>query len=1423
MARASKTIEDLQNSLRANKGCLTTAINATTNALKIAEGLATPGTVQSVIDNRAKCIKYFDRIEDLLIRLMEEDPDDFKKYESALNEAGEKMDRINEATLPFIEGFHQQLAERQRLPQQQSQERQHRPMVIRPVDSLRPAVLSKEVLPEELRVWMSKFRSYFNASHMADGSFEEQHAYFFACLDDYLAIRLRDRIRADTPVLGALNSCMSFLEEEFARRFPIFLRRVDFFQFEQASGQAFSDWASKLRKKAAEADLRNLGEEDLIALRYICGTSDKALREKFLNEANPTLGDLDRIAAAHEQTQSTMASLGASLHALQLGRGREKKKHKDKSSTPKGRCFRCGFKTTGPKGHFAQDCPMKNATCNGCGQKGHTKPACEWQRDNKSRANSKARSRHNSPHRKGKAKAHNVSEPEESDQPSNLNTVFAATSPTKIMEATPRFQLKILCKDGPDIVKSCLPDSGAYRTVFPLDFIRKARLPFNPQGAIPLFAANGSRIPCEGALRLLCEYDGLRAEISALVSSAVTQPLIGWRDLQHLGILSPTFPSRIHKVNSLSATSLISQFEDVFSSEVRPMNGGEMQIHLQDVDLKPTRCLTARQIPLHHREEADAVISKALRDGILQRVEEPSTWISPAFFVPKDGGKGGLRLVTDYTGLNKFTMRPVHPFPSSRDILNSISSDSKFFAKLDAVQGYFQIPLAEESSKLTTFLLPTGRYRYLRAPMGLNASSDEFCRRTDEALEGLPGVLKLVDDILIHASSAEQLHERISSVLHRCREHRITLSRKKFLIGDEVKFAGFIVSSSGIRPDPEKTTAIRDFPTPTDITSLRSFLGLANQLGHFVPDLAHASSVLRQLLKKDVAFNWLEVHQEAFEQVKKILTSELIVGFFDPSLPTELLTDASRLHGLGYALMQRLPNGNSRLIQCGSRSLNSAEANYATIELECLAIQWAIHHCRYFLTGANFSVLTDHRPLLGLFNKNLGDVENRRLQRIREKIVDFTFELKWVAGKTHQIADALSRSPIFEAPETPDEAHGAFCHAVASDAPLQEIYDAAEADEDYQSVLTALVAGKTPASLPPRHPAKLFSNVWGALSVHDDILLMYGSSRMVIPRAMRTRILALLHKPHAGITKTRQAAQRLYFWPGMTVDIKRVVESCPKCQSLRPSLPLEPLQDFPQASGPMTDVAVDLFQYGSDHFLVMVDRFSGFPMVHKLSSLSTTAITRVLQGWFNIFGRPERILSDNGPQFRAEFGVFCATIGCQHVTSSPYNPRSNGLAEAGVKIVKNLLEKVEGKFDALQEALSEWRTFPRSHDSLSPAELFLQRRPQGQLPHFLPSRRQQPLDGRSLPQLHVGQEVLVQDRHSLRWNSKGKVIAVRETGRSYVIDIDSKQVIRNRRFLRPCPDSAGEVERKPEVSAEPADSTPRRSERLKNKSVRLSF
>ena len=465
------------------------------------------------------------------------------------------------------------------------------------------------------------------------------------------------------------------------------------------------------------------------------------------------------------------------------------------------------------------------------------------------------------------------------------------------------------------------PDTGASKTIFAKNIIDRQKINISPKpNNLDLYTAAGEPMTVNGQVQLTATFKGKSKLIDGLVSEDLNNEiLMSWYDCEDLGSVSI---ARSVTVQDPSAQIEVikKKYESILKNNLSdsPMKGIPMKVHFKkealEKGIRPKKIFTASQTPLHLKPAADKVLAEAIKSKLIEEVpiNEPSDWCSRGFFVTKPNG--GARLVVDLSYLNSFIERPVHPFVAGTDLIKNLDPNSKVFCKLDAVLGYYQIPLDEDSKKLFTFLLASGRYRYLRAPMGCSASSDEWCKRSDAALAGIPGVHKLVDDILIEAKDYSQLFERIETVLNRCVDSNITISLKKMEVGKSVVFAGYNISSEGIKPIEERLTAIKNFPAPKNTTNLKSFLGLANQLGHFVPDLTHSVNALRGLLKKNTAWQWLPDQEKAFQTTKEILTGNLVLRPFNPNYETELITDASRI-GLGFALLQVDPLTRNRYLQ----------------------------------------------------------------------------------------------------------------------------------------------------------------------------------------------------------------------------------------------------------------------------------------------------------------------------------------------------------------------------------------------------------------------------------------------------------------------------------------------------------------------------
>ena len=279
------------------------------------------------------------------------------------------------------------------------------------------------------------------------------------------------------------------------------------------------------------------------------------------------------------------------------------------------------------------------------------------------------------------------------------------------------------------------PDTGCTRSIISNRITKAQGLTLVKDDTV-LVAAKGKKMNVLGSANLTAKTDNAVSDVVA------EDMLISWQDLIRLEVISPNFPHvpPKAKARNISCDDLVKQvieeFTDVISDTLpsKPITTGDpMRIHLLQQAI-PKKVTTARRIPKRYKKVANEEVKKFVRDGIIKRVEETTDWCCPAFFVPKADGVR-VRLVTDFTELNKYVKRPVHLFPSSMDIIQSIPPEAKYFIKFDADNGYFQLALDEESRKLTTFLLPQGKFCYCRAPMGLNASSDEWCAHSDKEFE----------------------------------------------------------------------------------------------------------------------------------------------------------------------------------------------------------------------------------------------------------------------------------------------------------------------------------------------------------------------------------------------------------------------------------------------------------------------------------------------------------------------------------------------------------------------------------------------------------------------------------------------------------------------------------------------------------------
>ena len=355
-----------------------------------------------------------------------------------------------------------------------------------------------------------------------------------------------------------------------------------------------------------------------------------------------------------------------------------------------------------------------------------------------------------------------------------------------------------------------------------------------------------------------------------------------------------------------------------------------------------------------------------------------------------------MRICEDLKPLNSNVLREVHPLSAVDETLAQLAG-AAVFSKLDANSRFWQIPLVAKSRHLTTFITPFGRYCYNKFLFGITSAPEYFQKKMSAVVDGLQGVLCLIDDILIFGRDKAEHDERLLAALNKIQNAGVTLNAEKCEFWcNQVKFLGHVISKNGVTPDPAKTAAIKEMEAPTNIIELRRFMGIVNQLGKFSPHLAELSSPLLELLSIKQAWLWGTRQEEAFTNIKTELTNPTVLALYNPQAETKISADASS-HGLGAVLLQL--EESWRPVAYASRALINTESRYAQIEKEALAITWGCERFSSYILGKHITLETDHKPLVPLLSYKLLDNLPPRVLRFRLRLMKFDYNIHHVPGK----------------------------------------------------------------------------------------------------------------------------------------------------------------------------------------------------------------------------------------------------------------------------------------------------------------------------------------------------------------------------------------------------------------------------------------
>lgn len=612
-----------------------------------------------------------------------------------------------------------------------------------------------------------------------------------------------------------------------------------------------------------------------------------------------------------------------------------------------------------------------------------------------------------------------------------------------------------------------------------------------------------------------------------------------------------------------------------------------------------------------------------------------------------------------------------------------------------------------------------GLFRYKRLMFGITCAPEIFQKLMEQILSGCQGVLIYIDDVVVHAPTKECHDERLRKVLDRLRELNVTLNKEKCKFGvTEVVFNGHRLSAVGIKPIYDHIKAVRDFREPTNSEETRSFLGLVNYVGKFIPNLATTSEPLRRLTKKDARFEWGTEQRKAFEKLKEHLTNHSTLGYYNVNDRTQVIADASPV-GLGGVLIQ-FKGDDARIISYANRSLTAPERNYAQTEKEALALVWAVERFHYFVFGRYFELVTDHKALETLFAPKSKPCA--RIERWVIRLMSYKFTVMYKPGKMN-IADPLSR--LIKETNVQNDVNNTtenyirwiLSYSEPKAIKLNEIEENSAIDEEILAVKDALENDEWPTNIMAYKPFK------NELCFANKILLR--NTRIVIPQAIRERTLQLAHEGHPGMTVMKRRLRAKVWWPKLDTNTEKFVENCRGCTLMSAASAPEPVRRTELPSAPWTDLAIDFCgPLPSGHYLfVVVDYYSRFIEVEIMTKIDSTATIKCLKIMFARFGIPVSITADNGRQFVSEeFKQYCIMNNIHLNSTIPYWPQQNGEVERQNRsLLKRLAicqhEKGNWQED-LQDYLLMYRSTPHSTTLKTPAELMFNRNIRDKLPSF---------------------------------------------------------------------------------------------------------
>lgn len=1262
---------------------------------------------------------------------------------------------------------------------------------------------------ESFQNYSERLEHFFNVNAIKD---ENKISFFISIMGPALYTRLKDLIHpleiGDEKV--TFKYIIRTLKDHYVPKVNTTYERFIFNKGSQKEGESIAEYSVRLKKLASTCNFGDFLDEALRD-RFLCGLRSTQIQSKLLAEGTTldfpkalemslVIENADKnVRSIHPESQ-----IGLCGEVNYLVKRKNNFKHnlvgpnkpKMWRDAQKQKCFRCG------KLHDYKTCPYIESVCYSCNKKGHLSNMCRLKETgNKFRPKFKPNNRVNV------CQSDNPEDEGSTDQdqcrPNELYTIAYAGNNSTINSFVTEMMLN-------NIPTEMVIDTGAVVTVMPDSVYNekfKKTVPVLRTSNVKLKTYTGEKINVLGEFQVNVTTRNGEFQLPVVVvkgSSSQQPTLMGRNWIERIKLdwsCVKTVCSKdlaVHQMRngeSVPFTHIMSdlkqKYSEVFEESIGEIKNLSVDIVLKE-NVRPVFC-KARNVPYALRSAVEKELNNLQENGVIYPVSQ-SDWATPLVVVPKADNK--VRLCGDFkVTLNPNIRTDHYPLPNPEDIFSSISG-AKLFTKLDLSAAYNQLRVNESSQELLTITTHKGLFRFARLPFGISSAGALFQSTMDKILHGLENTRAYMDDILIFSKDIKEMTRRVDAVLKRLHEYGVKInSNKSEFFKERISFLGHCLDQNGIHQSKELTKAIVSAPVPLNISQLRSYLGLLNYYGKFLPNLSSLLHPLYNLLQHDVKWNWSDSCQIAFEKSKALLLKDNVLMPYDPKLDIVVTCDSSS-YGVGSVIAHILPDGTERPIAFASRTLTKCESKYSQIEKEALALLFSVKKFHNFLYGRRFTLVTDHRPLIFLLGptKAVPTLAAARIQRWALALSAYDYNIRYKKGSEISNADALSRLPCSSSEPTEEDGEVIF-FTITYQLPItyKEIGLATKYDPTMSKVQEYTSNG-WPSQVHDQ-TLKPYLDKTLQLSCEKDCILW--GSRVIIPPTHRKEVLLMLHAEHPGESKMKALARSYAWWPNMDQEIENMVKGCKICQRTRKSATLAPLQPWSWPKHNWQRIHIDFAHYEGKDFLLIVDSHSKWIEVFYMPTTTSIKTIEKLRHCFAAYGLPCTVVSDGGPQFTShEFKEFLKSNGVHHTFSPPFHPPSNGLAERAVQTVKEAFLKqmlhdstykvnrsLQHRIDSF---LFSYRNTPHSTTGIAPSEEFLKFKPRTHLSLLKPylaneinSKQEKMVNAANIHRgkprfFNIGDHVFVRTvrNEDVNWNS-GEVIKV-VSPVTYLVRVDGR-------------------------------------------------